>query len=192
MTEIDEFLWATIYVLKTVFDHNHESPLLRQYSDMTVDSDLIYEIAENAIYQFFADTREYYNERGEITTYVFFDPIITQFWELCDEYENKLQLDPKDNHFRKDMERALDSALYINDYSYSYDWFNDTKHKYGCKLILLCYCEFWSYHWIPTALSEAYDAFVHYTQLIKEAVAELNQLKTDEQPKRFCKREEAA
>ena len=192
MVEINEYLWATIYVLKTVYDHNPESPIFHEYASAVIDGDLIYEISENAIQQFFADTREYYNEEDDVATYVFLDPIITQYWKLCDEYEKKLRLDPKDNRFRQDMDQALDSALYINDYSYAYNWYSDTKHEYGCKIVLLCYCEFWSYHWIPKALSEAYDAFVHYTKLIKEAIAELDLPKTDDPSMQTSQRKKAA
>ena len=192
MVEINEYLWDTIFVLKTVYDHDPESPIFREYADVVLDGDLIYEIAEKAIGQFFTDTREYYNEEDEIVTYVIFDPIITQYWTLCDEYEKRLQLDPKENLFRKDMDRALDSALFINDYCYDYTWYSDTKHEYGCKLVLLCCCEFWSYHWIPTALSEAYDAFVYYTKLIKEAIAELEKPEITDLSLETCQRKKVA
>lgn len=192
MVEINAYLWAAVYVLKTVYDHNPESPIFHEYANVVIDGDLIYEISENAIHQFFADTREYYNEEDDVATYVFFDPIITQYWKLCDEYEKRLQLDPKDNCFRKDVDHALDSALYINDYSYDYTWSTDTRRANGCKLVLLCYCEFGSYHWIPKVLSEAYDAFVHYTKLIKEAIAELDEQKTDDLPMQMCQRKKAA
>ena len=192
MIEINEYLWETIYVLKTVYDHNPESRILRQYADKVIDGDCLYEISENAIYQFFANTREYYNEEDEVVTYVIFDPIITQYWKLCDEYEKRLQLDSKCNRFRTDMDHALGSALYINDYSYDYTWSTDTRRANGCKIILLCACEFWSYHWIPAALSEAYDAFVYYTKLIKEAIAELEKQETDDFSVETCQRKKAA
>ena len=177
MIEISEYLWETLYAIKAVYDHDPKAQIFQLYKDTAIDGDDLFEIAENAINQFFDDTREYFNEDNEVATYVFFDPIITQYWKLCDEYEKRLQLDPKENRFRSDMNRALESALYIPDYSYNAAWYSDTKHKNGCRIVILCYLEFNTYHWIPTALSEAYDAFVHYTQQIKAAIAEVDQPK---------------
>ncbi len=175
MYEINDWLWETIYILKIVYDHNPEASVLRSFKERDVDGDDVYEIAESAIDQFFADTRSYYNEELDLSVYVFFDPLITDFWKLCDEYEKRLCLEPEENKYRNEMGRALDSALYIGDYSYDARWYTDTNHKSGCRLVLLCYCEFCGYHWIPAALSEAYDAFVHYTALIRKELAEMKQ-----------------
>ena len=117
MIEISEYLWETLYAIKAVYDHDPKAQIFQLYKDTAIDGDDLFEIAENAINQFFVDTREYFNEDNEVATYVFFDPIITQYWKLCDEYEKRLQLDPKENRFRSDMNRALESALYIPDYS---------------------------------------------------------------------------
>ena len=102
MIEISEYLWETLYAIKAVYDHDPKAQIFQLYKDTAIDGDDLFEIAENAINQFFADTREYFNEDNEVATYVFFDPIITQYWKLCDEYEKRLQLDPKENRFRSD------------------------------------------------------------------------------------------
>ncbi len=176
MHEINDWLWETVYILKTVYDHDPKAAALRLFKDMKIDGDNVYEIAEMAIDQFFADVRRYYNEEKELSAYVVFDPIITGFWKSCDEYEERLRLKPEENKYRKGMENALSSALYIPDYSYDTRCYMDTKHEGGCRLVMLCYCEFCGYHWIPEALSEAYDAFVHYTALIRDDLAKLEQL----------------
>ena len=192
MVEISEWLWETIYVMKQVYDHNPDAPLLRMYRDSVLDGECVYEISQNAVDQFFADTRGYYDSDKDLSIYVFFDPIITEYWKLCDEYEERTGLKPEDNRFREAMDRALSSALSIPDYSYNAVWYSDTKRKNGCRLVLLCYCEFYGYHWIPGALGEAYDTFVYQTNRIKEALAELEKPKIVELPKRKRQRKKAA
>ena len=182
MTEINDYLWETIYVLKSVYDHDQDAPVLNMYRDSVIDGDYVGEIAYNSINQFFADTRGYYDEEKELDIHVFFDPVITEFWKLCDEYEEHRRLRPEDNTFRKEMCRALDAALYIPDYSYDFRLYSDTKHKNGCRLVLLCYCEFCGYHYIPEALSEASDCFVFHTKKIKAALAEMDRQKVIELP----------
>lgn len=192
MHEINNWLWETIYILKIVYDHNPEASVLRSFKDRDVDGDDVYEIAESAIDQFFTDTRRDYNEEEDLSIYIFFDPLITDFWKLCVEYEERLRLKPEENKYRKEMENALDSALYIPDYSYDAKYYTDTKQEDGCRLVLLCYCEFCGYHWIPEALSEAYDAFVHYTALIREELAELKKADVIVLPTKSQRRKKAA
>ena len=192
MIEISEYLWETIYTLKGVYDHDPEAPVLKAYRNTAIEGELIYEIAMNSIDQFFSDTREYYNEEADLSVYVLFDPIITEFWRLCDEYEKRLQIKPEENKHRNDMNRALSSALDIPDYSYDARWYFDTKRRSGCRLVLLCYCEFCGYHYIPNALGEAYDAFVYHTQQIREALAELKQPNTAALPVTRRRRSRAA
>ena len=174
MVEIDDYLWESVYIMKSVYDHSPDAAVLQFYRNDELDGDYVYEIAENSVDQFFADTRMYYNENEDLSVYVFFDPIITGFWQLCDEYEQRCGFKPEENRYRKEMGKALDSALHIPDYSYNAIWYTDTKHKNGCRLVLLCYCEFCGFQWIPEALKEAYDAFVHHAKRLKDALEELD------------------
>jgi hypothetical protein len=170
MVEISEYLWECLYVMKQVYDHDPKAHLLQFYGNNVIDGDDIYEVSMNALNQFFVDTRYYFNEEKEIETHVFFDPIITECWKLCDEYEAQNNLQPKDDEFRRGLESSLESALYVPDYSYDGRWYADTKRRGGCRLVLLCGCEFYGHCYLPAALSEAYDAFIHYRKRLKEAL----------------------
>ena len=192
MIEINDYLWGTIYVLKTVYDHDPDANVMKSYKEIVMDGDYIYEVSEEAIRQFFADTREYYDDEKELSVYVFFDPIMTEFWELCEAYEERLGIKPEENRHRGDMERALNSALYIPDYSIAERVYMDAKRKNGCRIVLLCYCDFCSFHWIPEALSEAYDAFVYHTRLLREAMAQSEGTKIIELTDAMSERREAA
>lgn len=175
MIEISEYLWETLYVLKCVYDHDPEANVLHCYSDVAVDGDYVYDLAHEAIGAFFADTREYVNEEKEVTAVVIYDTIITDYWKLCDAYEERCGIAPQENTYRKEMERALQSALDIPDYSFDAWWSADTKKKNGCKLVLLYSYEFYGYYWLPHALGEAYDAFAYQTERIRKALAQDDQ-----------------
>ena len=191
MIDVSVFLWESIYALKEVYDHNPVASVLSYYKDVVLNGDYIYEIVEDSIGQFFADTRRYYDDENDLSVYVFFDPIITGFWKLCDEYETRLRIKPNENKYREEMERDLDSAMYIPDYSYDFKSYKDTTRKSGCRIVILCYCEFNGYQWIPDALNEAYDTFVYHTNQIKEAIAQLDQPQPFESEKEALQKEAA-
>lgn len=191
MIETDFFVWGTLYVLKEVYDHNPEAKLLQQYRSTVMDGDYYYEIAENAVGAFFADTRMYFNYDDEITTVVIYDPIITSFWKMCDEYERRLDLKPTENTIREDMKHALDCALSIPDYSYDAAWYSDINKRNGCRLVLLYGCDFNSHHMLPGAIKEAYDAFVLYTKQLREAISDLDVQNTDAAPETKSEKKKA-
>ena len=170
MVEISEYLWECLYVMKHVYDHNPKASIFQLYGKEVIDGEGIYEVSMNAMDQFFAETRFYFNEDKEIETLVFFDPLINECWKLCDEYETQKNVPPKENEFRRGLESSLESALYVPDYSYDGRWYADTKRRGGCRLVMLCYCEFCGHYYLPEALSEAYDAFVYYSKQLKEAL----------------------
>lgn len=173
MIDINEYVWEGLYVLKDVYDHNPDAAVLRMYRDSVIDGDYTFEISINSLDQFFEDTRDYYDEEKELEVVVIFDPIITAYWRMCDEYEARLKIDPEKNKFRSDMFRALNAAFDLPDYSFGARSYEDTKHKNGCRIVLLMYCEFYSHYMVPGALAEAYDAFVHYTKLLQKELDEL-------------------
>ena len=168
MIDINEYVWEGLYVLKDVYDHNPDAAVLRMYRDNVIDGDYTFEISINSLDQFFEDTRDYYDEEKELEVVVIFDPIITAYWKMCDEYEARQKIEPKKNKFRSDMFSALNAAFDLPDYSFGARSYEDTKHKSGCRIVLLMYCEFYSHFMVPGALAEAYDAFVHYTKLLQK------------------------
>ena len=192
MVEISEYLWECLYVMKHVYDHNPKASIFQLYGKEVIDGEGIYEVSMNALDQFFAETRFYFNEDKEIETFVFFDPLINECWKLCDEYEANNHLQPEDNEFRRGLERSLESALYIPDYSYDGRWYADTKHKSGCRLVMLCYCEFYGHCYLPAALSEAYDAFAYYAEQLKKALGRAGQAEIIPLPQDASASKEAA
>lgn len=177
MVEIGNYLWESLYILKEMYDHDEDTPVLKWYRDSILDGDDMYDIAVNAIGGVFQDTRNYYDEEKEYDVYVFLDPVITEFWTLCEAYEARTGVDKENSICRREMLQAIDSALYIPDYScgtYSYE---DTKRKNGCRLVLVLGIEFGSHYMVPGALCEAYEAFEIMTKRVRCALEELDEQK---------------
>lgn len=177
MVEIGNYLWESLYILKEMYDHDEDSPVLKWYRDLTLDGDDMYEIAVNAMGEVFRDTRNYYDEEKEYDVYVFFDPVITEFWTLCETYEARAGLRKEDNPYRHEMLQAIDSALYIPDYSCGTYSYGDTKRKNGCRLVLVLGIEFGSHYMVPGALCEAYEAFEIMIKRVRNALEELDKQK---------------
>jgi len=192
MVEIDNYFWDCLRVLKEVFDHDEQSPVLASFKDREINGAEIYEVTVNAVEAIFQDTRCYYNDEKELESYVFFDPLITDFWKLCEEYEKRTGTSQEKSSFRDEMFRAINSALYFDEYSYGIYSYEDTERKNGCRLVLVIGSEFFSLDQVPGALCEVYEAFEKHLEQLKEALAELDQRNLIELPKRIPCREEAA
>ncbi len=78
MVEINEWLWETLYTLKKLYDHGKTS-LLEQYAEHVLDGDDVGEIAIQAVYEIFAETRDYWDDGNELETYVFSIQSLTNF-----------------------------------------------------------------------------------------------------------------
>ena len=168
MDELCYYLWETLYVLKSLYDHGKGQNLLDYYASHNIDSDDFYEVAMEAIGHIFEDTRVYYNGEQEIETNVFFDPVITEFFLLCDQYETERGILPESSQFRQGLYRAIESAFCFNSFSYTYTVYTDTSKKNGCRIVLLFYCEFCNHYEAVDGLLDVYDAFVEQTRRLKE------------------------
>lgn len=168
MEELSDYLWEALYILKSLYDHGKGEAILHYYAAHNIDGDDWYEMAMEAVGYIFLDTRGYYNEEKEIEVNVFFDPMITEFFRLCEQYETEDGIPPENNQYRQDLYRAIESGFCFNSYSYSYRVYTDTSRKNGCRIVLLLYCEFYNHYEVVNGLLDVYDAFEFQTQRLKE------------------------
>ena len=183
MIEISSWLWESLYILKNIYDHDPDADILKMYSDNELDGDDMYEIAINSMDQVFSDTRSYYNEEREIDITVFSDPVMTECWQACAEYETKAGIEPKQNEYRQELIRDLQSDLHIPDYSYSGIYYSDLDRGYP-RIVMLIGIDFGLHYEIPEALCNAYSSFEYHTKRIKKAIAELEKPKIIELSKK--------
>lgn len=164
MEEISTWLLESLYTIKQMYDHGCADDVLETYGDYELDGDMVFEIASDCMERVFSDMRHYYNQSEETETLVFFDPIITNFYLLCEEYERKSGLPPQENPYRVEMQRAISSGFSFDDYSYGHAIYTTPNGHSGCKLVLLFYPEFCSHYAVPNGLLEIRDAFVYATE----------------------------
>lgn len=165
---MSDYLWETLYILKGLYDHEKGGDFLKYYAGLEIDGDYFYEMAMEAIGYVFEDTRLYYDEEKEIEVNVFFDPIITEFFRLCGQYEAENGIEPENNRFRQSLHRAIDIGFRFSSYSYNYHVYTDTSKKNGCRIVLLFDCEFINHYEAVVGLLEVYDAFVEQILRLKE------------------------
>lgn len=182
MVELSTWFWESLYTVKQMYDHDCADDILKCFGDVEVDGDMVNEIACTGIEQVFADTRDYYNQEEEIETLIFFDSIITKFYQVCAEYEQKKGISAEQNPFRADMERAINSGFSFNDYSYGHAIYTDPKDHSGCKLVLFLYPEFCSHYAVPSDLLDIRDAFINGTERLRRELEEMEMSRVIELP----------
>ena len=168
MVEISDWLWETLYTLKLLYDHGKIEGVHAEYSNHVLDGDDDTDIAMNAIYEVFAETKEHWNEEYEQDIYVFFDPIFDEFQRLCAIYEKEKAIPAKQNPHREEICNAIRSGMLFYDYSYEYMYYDGTQKDGKAKLILKLYPEFCHMYEIVGGLLEVYDAFESHVKAIKD------------------------
>lgn len=185
MIEINSWLWEGIYTLKQLYDHGKTEETLKYFRNRTLDCDDAGEIAMCAMYDVFETTRDSCQDQYGTEVYVFFDPVLDEFFKLCRAYEQANRMTPKDNPYREDIARAIRSGFLFDDYSYDYLVFDGSQRDGRCKIILKLYPEFCHTYEVAGGLLEIYDAFRNQTERLKKepgcADAKSDEMPTDTQ-----------
>lgn len=168
MDELNDYVWEAVYILKELYDHGKGRELIESYKDEKLSEDDFYQMAMEAIGYVFADSRFYYNEDKELDVNVFFDPVITEFFQLCKQYEEAKGISEEGNRFRQELYKGLQSDFYFSSYSYDFRLYDDTTRKGGCRIVLLLYPEFGNHYEAVGGLLDVYDTFAYQTKRLKE------------------------
>lgn len=172
MAELYEEFFSLLRFAKNMYDCRMGEQFKKRFGFYKLDGDSYWELAYDTISWAFLDTRHYYNDRDEIETWLFIDPVIDRFCELCREYEERRGVSGEENPYRKDMERILHEGLCFNSYSYGYDWRLSAEDRGRKRLLLFTGCEFYSHDEIFDGLMEIKHGF---EMINKKLEAELNQ-----------------
>ncbi len=175
MIDMSCWLWETLYIVKQFHDHGKEKILLDEYGKYELCGDYMYEMSIEGICSVFSDTRNYYQENSDSEVYVFFDPSLDAFYRTCRAYERNKGISAEQNPYRKALERAINSALSFNDYSYDAYAYNDLDHKGRCRIVLALFCEFYCHHEVPAGLLAIMDALQEHTSRMERELAEIPQ-----------------
>lgn len=154
----DEF-FAMLRFTKNLYEYGMGEQIIEWFGRHKLDGDYYWELAYEAMSWAFQGTRQYYNEEHEMDTWLFTDPMIDRFCQLCQEYETRSGISEEENPYRKDMERILHDSLTFNSYSYGYDWRLSPKDRGRKCLLLFTGCEFYSSDEVPIGLLDIKDGF---------------------------------
>ncbi len=170
MTYMSWLSMHALAVLKAFHDRNRGSALFEEYENRVIDDDAYYDIVVDAIESIFAFTHREYNEKKEFETWVFIDPIIKEFVQLCGKYEKQHNLTEVENPFRGAMLSTLHKGLEYCSYAYDYGWCLSDTERGQKRLLLFQGPEFMIDHHVVRGLLDIYDGFHKQVALLKDAL----------------------
>lgn len=165
---IDGGVFEFLSVAKDLYDHDLLDKVTENYGNLEVCDDC-YSLAWDGIANIFEDFRQYFREETGVETLVFFDPVITEFYRLCAEYEAQMGAGKDRESFRKKAEAEVSQCFCLNSYDFDVLLCDGSK-KGDPKLVILSGEEFYGHTELPGALSDARDTFESYCKRLKEAI----------------------
>ena len=159
MTELYDEFFSMLRLAKRLYEYGMAEQIQKWSGSYELDGDNYWDLAYETISWVFRDTRRYYNGRDEIETWLFMDPIIDRFCQLCQEYEERRKISEEDNPYRRDMVRIMHEGLCFNSYSYGYDWRLSPKDRGRKGLLIFTGIEFYSHDEFFEGLMEIRDGF---------------------------------
>lgn len=172
MTELYDEFFSMLCLAKRLYEYGMEEQIQKWFGSHELDGDNYWELAYETIGWVFRDTRHYYNERDEIETWLFIDPVIDRFCQLCQKYEARRKISEEDNLYRRDMVRIMHEGLCFNSYSYGYDWRLSHNDRGRRCLLLFTGCEFYAHDEIFEGLSEIRDGFEAMNERLEKELSQ--------------------
>lgn len=172
MIEMCEDFFLILRFAKNMYDCRMDKQFKKLFGFYELNGDSYWELAYETISWVFQDTRLYYNDEKEIETWLFIDPVIDRFCELCQQYERQKGISETDNHYQKDMAKIAHNGFNFNSCSYAYSWRLSAEDRGRKCLLLFTDCEFCCYDEISNGLMVIKDGFEMINQKLER---EMNQ-----------------
>ncbi|WP_409969827.1 hypothetical protein RFF05_07965 [Bengtsoniella intestinalis] len=170
MTYVNWLSMHALNILKTFHGRDCNHALLEEYATHTIDDDVYYDLMTDALLAIFAHTHHHFDENDEFDVWVFMDPIIKEFVDLCGAYELQRNLTENTNPYRETMLKALHKGLRWNSYCYDYNWHLSSTDRGQMRLLLFYSAEFMVDSEVIHGLLNIYDEFHKQVTLLKEAL----------------------
>ena len=169
MVELYDEFFSMLRFSKSLYDNDMAECLVNRFGGYPLDGDLYWELTYETIGWVFQDTRHYYNDRNELETWLFTDPVIDRFCQLCEEYEKRGGIGEGENPYRKVLEETIrEYFTFSYSYGYGYDW-RLSKEDRGRKcLLLFTGCEFYNQ-------DEIFDGLIEIKYSFEETIKKLEQ-----------------
>lgn len=173
MVELYPGFFAMLRLAKNLYDSALRDKVSDSFQTLTLDDDFYYELAYESTGIVFENTSLYYNEERIIDTYVFCDPIIDRFCQLCWQYEQRRNLTEEENPYREKIEAVIRSGFGLSGYNYDFDWRLSAKDRGRRKLLFFYGEEFCSLDELPEGLLAIRDGFLELNLAMETALKDL-------------------
>ena len=178
MEELYCEFFAMLRLAKMAHDSDLKDKAEEIFRGVSLDCDMYYEMVYELNGSVFEDTSLFYNEEDGIETYVFCDPLIDRFCQLCWQYEQRRHLSEEENPYRKEVGQAICEGFRMNSYSYDFDWKLSAGDRGRRRLLFFYGEEFYSTDELPCGLLDIREAFQELNfRLEKELEAEMAEVK---------------
>ena len=120
MQELNHTFFSILRLAKILFDSDVPDKAKNDIGIWELDEDSCYALGLEASEWIFQNTAHYYNERKDVDTWLFTDPIIDRFCRLCQEYERDKGITEEENPYRSTIEQTIRENFRFDSYSYGY------------------------------------------------------------------------
>ena len=107
MQELSHTFFSVLRLAKVFFDSDVPDKAKKDLRTWELDEDNCYVLGLKALEWIFRNTEHYYNERKEVDTWLFADPMINRFCQLCQEYERDKGITEDENPCRSRLSPRL-------------------------------------------------------------------------------------
>lgn len=111
MQELNHTFFSVLRLAKIFFDSDVPDKAKNDIGIWELDEDSCYALGLEASEWIFQNTAHYYNERNDVDTWLFSDPIIDRFCRLCQEYERDKGITEEENPYRSTIEQTIRENL---------------------------------------------------------------------------------
>ena len=180
MVELYSSFFCMLRLAKKLYESGFADKLPDSFQTLTLDEDLYYNLSYEAADVIFEGTSFYYNENSGVNVYVFRDPLIDRFCQLCWQYEQRSHLTEEENPYRKEIEQIIRSGFCLNGYDYDFDWKLSASDRGRCRLLFfygdeLCYLDE-----LPEGLLEIREGFQALNCQMEKALSDMSEEKATE------------
>lgn len=169
--DLEPYLFDNLYIAKQLWDAGAAERFLKWCGSYPVDTEEYYELFYDGVASVFEETKTYYNEEKEIETLVLFDPLMDEFFRLCEEYERLKGVSPADNQLRRGGQREVCNSFGFVDYCCDW-WLFDEQHGRS-RLVILFDCNFCGHHELPGAVANARNELKNQISQLKSKIKAL-------------------
>lgn len=159
MIELYPGFFAMLRLSKRLHDSGLMHKIPDEFQTLALDEDFYYELAYTAIDAVFETTIRDCNEDRGMDIYVFCDPLIDRFCQLCRQYELSCRMTEEENPYRKDIERIIRTGFCLGGYDYDFIWKLSASDRGRPRILFFCGEEFCSLEELPECLLEIREGF---------------------------------